>query len=70
MPDDAWLNRLQIDGYQITIQGEADTATTLIEKLESSRDFGSARFTSPIRQNIRTNKEQYNLSAEIGAKTW
>ncbi|MGH6636034.1 MAG: PilN domain-containing protein, partial [Gammaproteobacteria bacterium] len=54
MPDDAWLNRLQVDGNQITIQGEADTATTLIEKLESSQDFAGARFTSPIRQNIRT----------------
>ncbi|MGH8601377.1 MAG: PilN domain-containing protein [Gammaproteobacteria bacterium] len=70
MPDDAWLNRLQVDGNQITIQGEADTATTLIEKLESSQDFAGARFTSPIRQNIRTNKEQYNLSAEIGAEKW
>ncbi|MGH8659536.1 MAG: PilN domain-containing protein [Gammaproteobacteria bacterium] len=65
MPDDAWLNRLQVDGNQITIQGEADRATTLIEKLESSQDFAGARFTSPIRQNIRTSKEQYNLSAEI-----
>lgn len=70
MPDDAWLNRLQVDGNQITIQGEADAATTLIEKLESSQDFAGARFTSPIRQNVRTNKEQYNLSAEIGAKKW
>jgi len=70
MPDDAWLNRLQVDGNQITIQGEADTATTLIEKLESSQDFVGARFTSPIRQNIRTNKEQYNLSAQIGAEKW
>ncbi len=68
MPDDAWLNRLQVDGDQITIQGEADTATTLIEKLESSEDFAGARFTSPIRQNIRTNKEQCNLSAEIVAE--
>lgn len=65
MPDDAWLNRLQLDGSQITIQGEANTATTLIEKLESSKEFAAARFTSPVRQNTRSKKEQYNLSAEL-----
>lgn len=65
IPDNAWLSRLELADNQLTMQGEASVATILIEGLESSDRFASAKFTSTIRQNSRTGKEQFNLSTQI-----
>ncbi len=65
IPDNAWLMSIQLNGKQFNLQGEADSATQLIERLEGSDHFTAANFTSPIKQNARTGKEQFNLTTEI-----
>lgn len=68
IPDTAWLNRLQLNGKELNIQGQAVATTILIERLESSEHFTAAAFTSPVKQNSRTNKEQFNLTVEVSSK--
>ena len=65
VPDDAWVNRLELSKGQITVQGEAKAATVMIEQLEASARFSEAKFTSSVRQNAQTAKEQFSLSATV-----
>ena len=63
IPESAWLHTLELSGMKITLQGEAVSATQVIEAVENSGMFQSVRFTSPV---IRSgNKERFGLAAEV-----
>jgi general secretion pathway protein L len=66
LPDDTWLNSLEIKQGTIRIQGESDAASQLISLLEESPLFEQTSFTSPVTQNSRTNKERFAISSSIG----
>jgi len=66
LPDDTWVERLQIKGDSAQIIGQSGKASALIGIVESSKLFSGAGFTSPVTTDPRTGKERFVLSARIG----
>jgi general secretion pathway protein L len=66
LPDDTWVERLQIKGDSVQIIGQSGKASALIGIVESSKLFSGAGFTSPVTTDPRTGKERFVLSARIG----
>ncbi len=64
-PDDTWLNRIDIRGNEIQIQGESSTAEMLISLVDSSPLFQNPQFRSPVTQVPRSERERFHLSAEL-----
>jgi len=65
LPDDTWIDRFDLSGPEIRLQGQSASAAALIPMLESSSILRNAKFRSPIVQNPRTNAERFHLSAEL-----
>ena len=65
LPDDTWINRLDIKGKEVQIQGQSASAAALIPLIESSDSLRNPRFRSPVTQMPRTNTERFHLSAEV-----
>lgn len=66
LPNDTWLERLQIKGDSLQIIGQSAKASALIRLLEASPLFSSATFMSPVTTDPRTNKERFVVGARIG----
>lgn len=66
LPDDTWVERLQIRGDSLQIVGQSGKASALIGIVESSKWFNGAGFTSPVTTDPRTGKERFVLNARIG----
>ena len=64
LPDDTWLNTLDIRNNEVQIRGESSGAALLIPLIESSRVLSNARFRSPVTQNPQGG-ERFHLSADI-----
>lgn len=65
LPDDTWVERLQINGDAVQIIGQSAKASALIGLVEASPLLGSAAFMSPVTTDPRTNKERFVLGARI-----
>lgn len=66
LPDDTWVDRLQIKGDSVQIIGQSGKASALIGIVEASKLFNGAAFTSPVTTDPRTGKERFMLSARVG----
>lgn len=66
LPDDTWVERLQINGDNLQIIGQSAKASALISIVESSKLFNSTGFLSPVNTDPRTGKERFVLGARIG----
>ena len=66
LPDDTWVDRLQINGDTLQIIGQSAKASALVSIVESSGLFGGAGFPSPVTTDPRTGKERFVLNARIG----
>lgn len=65
MPDDTWINQLEIRGGEIHLYGYATSSAALLQVIEDSKLFQNAQFRSPVTQNRLTNSERFHISAEI-----
>lgn len=63
LPDNTWLSRIDIAGDEIQIQGQSETAASLISLIEESPALENARFRSPLTQIPQTDAERFHLSA-------
>ena len=66
LPDDTWVERLQINGDAIQIIGQSAKASALIGLVEASPLLSGVAFMSPVTTDPRTNKERFVLGARIG----
>lgn len=65
LPEDTWLERLQVKGDTLQIIGQSAKASALVGIVEASRLFNSTGFMSPVTTDPRTNKERFVLGARI-----
>lgn len=65
LPDDTWVQYLEIKGMQMKVRGESAQASALIGLLESSELFADTRFESPVVQVARTGGERFHVAARI-----
>jgi Tfp pilus assembly protein PilN len=59
LPQDAWLQSLNMDGQGVELIGQASTASALIPALEASPWLDRVEFTSPVTKG--QGKEQFRL---------
>lgn len=62
-PESAWVYSLKFVDQRISLQGEADSATRVIEALENSSFFREVGFTSPVTKS--GNKDRFTLEAKV-----
>lgn len=66
LPEDTWVERLQIKGDAVQIVGQSAKASALVGVVEASKLFGGAGFLSPVTADPRTGKERFVLGAHSG----
>ena len=69
LPDDTWINRLDIKGQEVEIQGQSASAAALIPLIESSDRLRNPRFRSPVTQLPGSDNERFHLSAELATES-
>ncbi|HEV7367825.1 PilN domain-containing protein [Arenibaculum sp.] len=65
LPDEVWLSQLGIEGGEIRMSGYSPAASGLLEPIEHSDLFGSARFRSPVTRDAQSGLERFEIVAEI-----
>ena len=69
LPMDTWVERLQIKGDSLQINGQSTKASALVGIIEASDLLDSAGFLSPVTTDPRSNKERFLLGAHIGGES-
>jgi len=65
IPDDTYLDRLMVGQGRVQMQGKSENAQRLIELVNQSSTFNEAAFRGPTRLDSRTQKEIFDLNADI-----
>ncbi|MCP5195268.1 MAG: PilN domain-containing protein [Gammaproteobacteria bacterium] len=65
LPDNTWLERLQIKGDTLQLIGQSASASALVGVIEESKLLGNVAFASPITNDRRTGKERFVLGARV-----
>lgn len=65
LPNDAYLERLQIENKQVQLQGQATEAAKLIALLGASPCLGNPGFQGQVQPDSRTGKERFQINADL-----
>ena len=68
IPDEIYLSSLKIKDNMATLQGQGKDVVSIIEKLEASRLFSSAKFTSTVNRNAQTGLDRFSIKLDIQAE--
>jgi general secretion pathway protein L len=68
IPDDSWVQQLQLREGNLQLRGESALATALLEKLEESPFFSGVGFRSPLVQVPTKTVERYHLAVQVVPK--
>lgn len=66
LPDNTWLQQLDIHGMEITMQGNTSSSTKLIGLFEQSTLLENASFKSPL-VKVQGGEDRFQLAVEIKA---
>lgn len=65
LPEDTYLERLQIENKQVQLQGQAQEAAKLIALLGASPCLGNPGFQGQVQPDPRTGKERFQINADL-----
>lgn len=65
LPDDTWLERFEMKGNRIRIQGMSEDASSLIELLENDPLLTKVSFDSPVVNDPKTERFRFQIVAEV-----
>ena len=65
LPDDTWVQQLDIKGKELQIQGETASSVKLIGLFEQSGRFYDASFRSPLTKGQTAGAERYQLALQM-----
>ncbi|TCO42711.1 general secretion pathway protein L [Dokdonella fugitiva] len=65
LPEDTYLERLQIENKQVQLQGQANEAAKLIALLGASPCLGNPGFQGQVQPDARTGKERFQINADL-----
>ena len=65
LPDDTWVQQLDIKGRELQIQGETASSVKLIGLFEQSGRFLDASFRSPLTKGQTAGAERYQLAMQM-----
>ncbi|MEO7952811.1 MAG: PilN domain-containing protein [Polaromonas sp.] len=69
LPDDTWVQQLDIKGKELQIQGETASSVRLIGLFEQSGTFYDASFRSPLTKGQTIGAERYQLALQMRPMT-
>jgi len=61
LPDDAWLQELDVEDQTVTLRGTAQHATALLKTLSASPLFSNVQFEAPLTQGFSGNGQQFDI---------
>jgi general secretion pathway protein L len=64
LPDDTWLNQLEVKGQEVILSGETNSSSSLVRVVDKSRLMEEASFRSPLVKG-RNNVERFQLAAKL-----
>jgi general secretion pathway protein L len=65
LPDDTWVQVLDVKGKELQIQGETASSVRLVGLFEQSSIFRDASFRSPLTKGQISGTERYQLTVQI-----
>jgi general secretion pathway protein L len=65
LPEDTYLERLQIENKQVQLQGQAHEAAKLIALLGASPCLGNPGFQGQVQPDPRTGKDRFQINADL-----
>jgi general secretion pathway protein L len=65
LPDNTWVNQLDIDTGEIQLKGQSSTSEALIQRLEGSSLLQNVRFRSSVTRIGNTEEDRFHLSADL-----
>jgi general secretion pathway protein L len=65
LPDDTWVQSLQLNDRRLVIQGHSAAASALIGRIEASPLFGSVSFVAPVTRDRVTDKEVFQIGLMV-----
>ena len=65
LPKTAWTTRVRIAEEKIEVEGYAQSATEILPKLEQSKLFRKAEFSSPTIRDTRMNADRFVIKMEL-----
>ena len=65
LPDDMWINQMQVRGDELMMMGLADGSQRLIEIINESTLLSDAEFRGAINVDPATGQERFNARATI-----
>ncbi len=65
IPDDAWLDSVEVRGSSLYVTGHAPLAVSLVPLIETSPMFADAQFRSPVTPDRSTGRERFDLSIRL-----
>ena len=65
LPDNAWLDRLEVGQGMVTLAGTSTNAANLIARVEGSGHFAHAQFAAPTTRIDGGNHESFSITAEM-----
>jgi general secretion pathway protein L len=69
IPHNTWFTRMRITNLTVELEGYAESATSLLPKLEASKYFKKVEFSSPVMRDVKKGADRFVIRMEIeGAK--
>ena len=65
VPDGAWLTMIRVEGSKLTLNGSADDAAALVQRLTAQPGVRSARLTAPATRPQGANKETFAIELTL-----
>ena len=65
VPDGAWLTSLRAEGVKLTLNGSADDAAALVQKLAQQPGVRDARLASPATRSPGASKENFIIEVQL-----
>ena len=65
LPDGTYLEKLSIDGDQLTLVGLSNQAAALVGKLEGARQWRAPALSGDLQQDPRTRSDRFTLDAKL-----
>jgi general secretion pathway protein L len=65
LPDDTWVQNLDVNGTEVQIRGESAQAAALIGLLDQAAEFTDVAFRSPVVQVATTGQERFHIAFRL-----
>lgn len=65
LPDEAWLDSVEVRGASVYVTGYAPAAATLVAQIETSPMFADAQFRSPVTPDRGRRRERFDMAIRL-----